>query len=67
MTITVLHEGRQYEWHVNGSSSTWWTSDVGNVVRSKRLIAKLEREARAVLERFRTSEGRRKGEYNEQA
>jgi len=58
MTITVIHEGRRYEWHVNwSSSSTWWTSEAGNVVRSPRLIAKLEREARAALERETTATG----------
>ena len=48
MTLTVTHEGHLYEWD---ASRPVWTSDTGNVIRSKRLTAKLEREARAVLER----------------
>ena len=41
MTLTVTHEGHRYEWD---ASRPVWTSDTGNVIRSKRLTAKLERD-----------------------
>ena len=48
MTITVTYAGQKFEWD---AMRPVWTSAAGNVIRSQRLIAKLEREARAVLER----------------